>query len=92
MDPETLEGQILRDADKIDWVTVSRWQTWIDAGDFKRLRRMSSSLAWIRNEVLHLEPSRQIFDRELSGLRTWIRGIDDPALEEPRRSVLEYRG
>lgn len=65
-EPETLEGIIIRDADKIDFVGINRWEECIKEGcEFKEIRKL---LPVEREELLKLEVSRKIFDREIGNL------------------------
>ena len=71
--PETLEGIVIRDADKIDFVGISRWKNCIENnckfGDILDL------LPTMRKELLKLECSKEIFDREIGILIRYLHNI-----------------
>lgn len=64
--PETLEGIVIRDADKIDFVGIDRWKECIQKNC--RFRKIIERLPITRNEILKLDCSREIFDREIGKL------------------------
>lgn len=65
-EPETLEGIIIRDADKIDFVGIGRWKECIETNcKFDKIPKM---LPTMRKEILKLDCSKEIFDREIGKL------------------------
>lgn len=64
--PETLEGIIIRDADKIDFVGIGRWSQCIE-NDCK-FTKILDLLPTMRKELLRLDCSKEIFDREIANL------------------------
>jgi hypothetical protein len=73
MSPRTIEGEIIRDADKLDFVSVSRWAALLVEERTDTLRAFGESLHSIRNELLHLEPSRPLFDATVRQLAEYLR-------------------
>lgn len=71
--PETLEGIIVRDADKIDFVGISRWKFCIENNC--RFNKILDRLPIMRTELLKLESSKQIFDREIGELIRYLHNI-----------------
>lgn len=71
--PETLEGIIVRDADKIDFVGINRWKQCINAKH--KLTGIFELLPKLRNELLTLDSSRQIYDREVVELIKYLHNI-----------------
>lgn len=65
-EPETLEGIIVRDADKIDFVGIQRWKNCIENSD--KLTKILELMPTMRKNLLKLECSREIFDREIANL------------------------
>lgn len=68
--PETLEGKIIRDADKIDFVGIGRWKQCIETNC--KFNKILQLLPIMRKEVLELECSKQIFDREIAHLVVYL--------------------
>ena len=71
--PETLEGIIIRDADKIDFVGVSRWKNCIENNC--RFKKLTNLLPTMRKDLLKLECSREIYDREIGILIRYLHNI-----------------
>lgn len=71
--PETLEGIIIRDADKIDFVGIPRWKSCIENDcQFKKILDL---LPTLRKDILRLECSREIYDREVGILIRYLHNI-----------------
>ncbi len=68
--PETLEGMIVRDADKIDFVRINRWKECIKNGC--RFEKILELLPTLRKDILKLEVSKEIFDREIGKLVAFL--------------------
>lgn len=71
--PETLEGRIIRDADKIDFVGLDRWKKAIETK--KRFAKIIENLPILRNDILQLEISKKIYDREMVRLVKYLHDI-----------------
>ena len=69
-EPETLEGRIIRDADKIDFVGIGRWKQCIEENC--HFHKILELLPTMRKELLKLEVSREIFDREIGRLVVYL--------------------
>lgn len=83
MHPATLEGKIIRDADKLEYISVERWQTCIKNGCTKRLN--SSSLEFGNlSRLLELEPSRQLYRQRIDNFREYLDSleVDDPTINQ----------
>lgn len=70
MFPKTKEGLIVQDADKIAWVGSRRWK--ICLTNRKKLDSIIEKLPKLRNEILHFEVSRRIYDKEIVKIATMI--------------------
>lgn len=70
MQPSTIEGFILRDADKIAWLGINRWKECIKHG--KELNDITELLPKLREEILHFECSREIYDKALIELFCYV--------------------
>ena len=69
-EPETLEGIIIRDADKIDFVGINRWKECIQK-DCK-FHKILELLPTLRKDILKLEISKEVFDREIGKLVSFL--------------------
>lgn len=61
--PDTLEGIIVRDADKIDFIGVERWKHCIENN--VKLDDVIKMFPRLRNDLIMLETSRKIYDEEV---------------------------
>ena len=68
--PETLEGLIIRDADKIDFVGINRWERCIKNNI--SMDDIIELLPTLRNDILSLEISRKIYDIERAKLIKYL--------------------
>ena len=66
MTPHTIEGKILKDADKLAWIGIGRWKTCLENN--QKLDAIIELLPKLRNEILHFDYSRKIYDREIVNL------------------------
>lgn len=75
MIPETNEGLIIRDADKLDFVGVSRWKNCLDNN--QSMEKIIELLPDLREKILYFEESRQIYDKEIIKLIDYLykRGV-----------------
>lgn len=71
--PETLEGIIVRDADKIDFIGIGRWKQCIE--EQNKCNSILELLPTLRSELLQLECSRKIYDIEVSKLIKYLHDI-----------------
>ena len=63
MQPQTTEGLILKDADKLAWIGLGRWNDCLD--NHQRLDSIIDLLPKLRNEILFFDESKKIFDRDI---------------------------
>lgn len=68
--PSTLEGEIVRDADKIDFVGISRWKACLDNNC--KFEKILELLPILRKEILKLDISKEIYDKEISKLVKYL--------------------
>lgn len=71
--PETLEGIIIRDADKIDFVGIDRWKKAVEMK--KRFTMIIENMPILRNDILQLEISKKIYDREIVQLVKYLHDV-----------------
>ena len=91
MQPQTIEGEIIRDADKLDFYSIARWKTLLHNKGLATLDTFATLLPTFRDECLHLEVSRALFDKEFIDLLAFIEEIHDPDSMDIKTKVLEYR-
>ena len=63
MTPTTLEGLIIKDADKLAWIGTGRWESCIDYN--QKLDSIIDLLPKLRNDILYFDESRKIYDRDI---------------------------
>ena len=61
--PQTIEGKIVRDADKIAFVGLNRWKECLNNN--KNLDSIIQLLPHLRNQLLYFTESRMIYDEEI---------------------------
>lgn len=63
MKPQTTEGLILKDADKLAWLGLGRWKNCLDNN--QKLDSIINLLPKLRNEILYFNESKEIYDRDI---------------------------
>lgn len=63
--PETIEGKIVRDADKIAYIGKNRWERCIKENPECLNEIIDIYLPVLRNDLLRLECSKRLFDRDM---------------------------
>lgn len=63
--PETIEGKIVRDADKIAYIGKNRWERCIKENPESLNEIIDIYLPILRNDLLRLECSKKLFDRDM---------------------------
>lgn len=71
MQPETIEGNIVRDADKLEYISIERWEACLRHQHENRLVAYISLLAEFP-DFLALEPSRELFDQRMQTFHTYL--------------------
>ena len=66
MQPTTLEGRVIKDADKLAWLGLGRWNSCLKNG--QRLDELIKLLPRLKQEILYFEESKKIYDREIVNL------------------------
>lgn len=64
MKPKTLQGCVIKDADKLDFISVERWRQRERAGDRTHNQKILGMLPQVRQN-LYFDISRQLFDKRL---------------------------
>jgi putative nucleotidyltransferase with HDIG domain len=73
MKPKTMEGKIIRDADKLDFISIKRWKLCIKNNEIETLKEIYLLLPKLRNEILELDISRKIFDGRIKKFNKFLR-------------------
>lgn len=81
--PDTLEGIIVRDADKIDFIGIGRWKQCINANH--RCESILELLPTLRSNLLQLDCSRKIYDEEVAKLIGYLHDLVFSANKEIRK-------
>ena len=68
--PETLEGILVRDADKLDILGIARWKECIEKN-----KRPPRVIVGIRNELLQLDYSKELYDIKAEKWLKYIRSV-----------------
>lgn len=63
MQPTTKEGLLLKDADKLAWLGIGRWRECLK--NHQNLDSIINLLPKLRNEILHYDYSKKIYDRDI---------------------------
>lgn len=63
MQPQTTEGLLLKDADKLAWLGLGRWNDCLN--NHKKLDSIINLLPKLRNEILYFNESKKIYDRDI---------------------------
>lgn len=64
MKPQTIEGNILRDADKLDFISFERWERCIENNKLEHITPIVPLLPKLRS-ILYFEESKQLFDNKI---------------------------
>ena len=66
MTPQTKEGLIVKDADKLAWIGSGRWNSCLK--NKQRLDSIIELLPRLRSEILYFNESKKIYDRDIVNL------------------------
>lgn len=89
--PKYIEGKILRDADKLDFLNTSRWQNVIDHKQISTIKAAINKIPSIRNHILTLNQSKLIFDKLFKELQKYISTVSDKFFRKYKKQILEMR-
>ena len=74
MVPKCLEGEIIRDSDKLQFISVDRWKKCIEAEEYTHIKPIIPLLPKLRN-LLKLEISKSIYDEMMGDFVNFIKEI-----------------
>jgi len=63
MTPTTVEGWVVKDADKLAWIGSGRWESCLKNN--QRLDTILQLLPNLRNDILHFDYTRNMYDDEI---------------------------
>ena len=63
MHPRTIEGLLVKDADKLAWLGLGRWNDCLN--NHQKLDSIINLLPKLRNEILYFNESKEIYDRDI---------------------------
>lgn len=64
--PPTIEGKIVRDADKIAYIGKNRWKRCMEENPEALDEIITVYLPILRDKILRLEYSKELFDRDMN--------------------------
>jgi HD superfamily phosphodiesterase len=70
MHPNTIEGLIIKDADKLAWLGTGRWESCIS--NKQNLDEIIELLPRLKKEFLYFEESKEIYDEEIIKLLEYL--------------------
>lgn len=70
MEPLTIEGKVLKDADKLDFLGIERYERCLI--NHQKLDAIMEVLPILRNKVLYFSCSRQLYDQKIVELLTYF--------------------
>jgi hypothetical protein len=89
--PKTLEGHIVRDADKLDFLDKERWRKRIEGKKYDELQYVTGIFLDLRNK-LQLDVSKNIFDKRLGAFLDFVETVEDPGFKPMQDQILPTFG
>ena len=86
--PKCIEGHIVRDADKLDFLDVKRWEKRIINKKYDELEYVADVLIKLRKKHLRLPISKKIFDKNLPNFLDFIDSIEDKKFNPIKKRIL----
>lgn len=66
MTPNTIEGLLIKDADKLAWLGINRWKECLSHN--QKLDSIINLLPDLRDKILYFDYSRTVYDRDIVNL------------------------
>ena len=66
MTPQTIEGKIVKDADKLAWIGKGRWTSCLNNNH--KLEEIEKVLPKLRNQILYFEYTKKLYDEQIVNL------------------------
>jgi predicted metal-dependent HD superfamily phosphohydrolase len=73
VDPSNVEGKILKDADKLEYLTPTRWENSAKENFFHYFDPAIREIPGIRNKLLFFDESRIVYDKLLFDLKEYAK-------------------
>ena len=89
--PRSAEGTILRDADKLDFLSTNRWGLVVDNEKYKSTQDAIDKIPNIKYKVLNLERSRKIYDRLFLELQEYAKSVKKTSFRDFRKQILDMK-
>lgn len=89
MQPETIEGEIIQDADKLNFISIARWKECLKNRDYKDLKHLAEKLPLLKDSLLNLDRSKDRYEEMISGFLDFIREDKDSAFGEIKEMILD---
>jgi hypothetical protein len=90
--PKTLEGNIVRDADKLDFLDGERWRKRLEGKKYDELEYVTGIFLNLREKGLELDASKRIFDKRLPAFLDFIEKVDDKIFDPLKKQILSRYG
>lgn len=92
MTPKTLEGKIIRDADKLDFLSVDRIRYYINNDMYFIVEMLAERIPHVRNEMLSLDISKNLFDKMAIPFLESIKQIEEPQFKPFKDKIVRDLG
>jgi len=79
--PKNIEGKLIKDADKLEFLTLERWRETIDAGLYHYIDMAIDDIPKIRNKLLFFPESKKEFDKLLTALKEFAKLEKEPSFD-----------
>ncbi|VVB76183.1 HD domain protein [uncultured archaeon] len=74
--PKTIEGRIIRDADKLEFISVKRWKHMVKHNRDEHIKEFIEVLPQIRDKILSLDASKSMFDQMFPIFKEFVMNND----------------
>ena len=71
--PNTIEGWVVKDADKLGFISLGRWKSCID--NKQNLDSIMESLPNLKNKILHFDVSKEIYEEKIVELVRFLHNV-----------------
>lgn len=86
--PKCLEGHIIRDADKLDFLDINRWAKRITDKKYDELEYVTDILLELRDKHLELPISKKMFDKRLPKFIKFINSVENKRFAPMKKRIL----